>query len=90
MLQLIFGNIILETLKSTKKADQVDERILNAFKYFDRDNDGYLLSYKLESIIHSLGKDLSNNFVCNLLSNACAENSKKIIYSELTNKVIFE
>eukprot|EP01080_Neovahlkampfia_damariscottae_P008293 gene8293-117_t len=90
MLQMMFGNIILETLKSTKKADQVDERILHAFQYFDRENDGYILAYKLETIIHSLGKDFSRHLVHSLISKVCLENSKKIVYSDLTNKVIFE
>jgi Ca2+-binding EF-hand superfamily protein len=86
----MFGNVILETLKSSKKADQVDERILNAFRYFDQQNLEYIHADDLEAIIHSLGKDLSCHFVHSLVSKVCEENSKKVIYSNLSNKVIFE
>jgi len=81
---------ILKNQEKDKKV-VVDEELLNAFAYFDKNRVGYLQSDDLELVIHCLGYCLSKHYV-HQLANKVTDSQlfKKVVYKKLTEREIEE
>ena len=62
----------------------VDQELVKAFAFFDRNLVGYLRFDDIETILHSLGRNFSRAFVKQLL--AKFEVNKKVMWKKLTEK----
>jgi hypothetical protein len=60
-----------------------------AFRYFDRNNTGFLRTEHIETILHGLGNSLSRGYVQDLIATACdsRESSYRIFYLPLIKAV---
>jgi hypothetical protein len=61
---------------------------LAAFRYFDRNNVGYLRVEDIEAIIHGLGMALSRGYVRDMLSEIFDYHSSKIYYANLAKRPV--
>lgn len=63
--------------------------MLAAFRYFDRNNAGFLRTEDLENILHGLGNALSRGYVQDLVAAACdsRESSSRVFYPSVIRAV---
>lgn len=59
---------------------------MGAFRYFDRNNVGYLRVEDIEAIIHGLGMALSRGYVRDMLLELFDYHSSKIYYANLAKR----
>uniref|UniRef100_A0A7I4AB36 EF-hand domain-containing protein n=1 Tax=Physcomitrium patens TaxID=3218 RepID=A0A7I4AB36_PHYPA len=82
----------LEERKVEKKV-VVDQELLLAYRYFDKNRVGYLKSDDLRRLLHSLGKFLSHRNVKDIVACAVTESSKssrddRVVYRTFTEKEV--
>jgi hypothetical protein len=60
-----------------------------AFRYFDRNNAGFIRTDDLENILHGLGNALSRGYVQDLIAAACdsRESSSRVFYAPVIKAV---
>jgi hypothetical protein len=82
----------IEERKVEKKV-VVDEELLLAYRYFDKNRVGYLKSDDIRRLLHCLGKFLSHRNVKDIVACAVSESSKssrddRIVYRNFTEKEV--
>ncbi|KAH7424227.1 hypothetical protein KP509_12G096000 [Ceratopteris richardii] len=85
------GNEAAEDSKERKKSLQVDEELMKAFRYFDRNRLNYLKAEDLRRLVHILGKCLTRKWVKDLTATALNESRSKddcLYYRSLAEKEI--
>eukprot|EP00803_Ostreobium_quekettii_P002366 evm.model.scf_336.5 EVM.evm.TU.scf_336.5 scf_336:60598-75964(-) len=79
-----------------KKRYRVDEKLLMAFRYFDRTGCGYIKSEDLRRMLHNLGRSMPPRTVRDLVANVVDRSSRykdrdtRVYYRDLTDKEIVE
>lgn len=73
-----FLSLMAEEMKDTTS----DEKILDVFKYYDKDGNGYVSARELRSIMTSLGELLTDQEVDELIREADANGDGQIDYDE--------
>jgi hypothetical protein len=62
--------------------------LIDAFKVFDKDEDGYINKDELRSVMHQLGQKLSPNEVDEMINEADADGDGKINYMEFVKMMV--
>ena len=73
-----FLSLMVKKMKDTSS----DEKILDVFKYYDKDGNGYVSARELRSIMTSLGELLTDQEIDELISEADANGDGQIDYDE--------
>jgi len=71
-----------------KKKIVMDNELLRAFQFFDRDGIGYIKSDDLETLFHSLGQNLSHYQVRSLTHKCIDTNTRRLYYKKLVEKEV--
>ncbi len=62
----------------------LDPELLVAFRYFDRNNTGFIRTDDLESILHGLGVALSRGYVQDIVAASCdSREASRIFYASI-------
>jgi hypothetical protein len=81
-------------METRRKKETVDKELLQAFRFFDRNQVGYVRVEDLRLVIHSLGKFLSHKDVKELVQSALLETNTgrddHILYSKLVRMAVIE
>ncbi|KAG2232007.1 hypothetical protein INT48_004817 [Thamnidium elegans] len=80
------------TKKKKKKrmsgAADTEDDLLDAFKVFDKDNDGYITPDELRQVMKQLGQKLSEQEVDEMIKEADADSDGKIDYKEFGKMMV--
>lgn len=77
------------TLMARKLKDEdSEEEILEAFRVFDRDGNGFLSTAELRHVMTSIGEKLTEDEVNRLIKEADADGDGQINYSEFVNIIM--
>lgn len=77
------------TLMARKLKDEdSEEEILEAFRVFDRDGNGFLSTAELRHVMTSIGEKLTEDEINRLIKEADADGDGQINYSEFVNIIM--
>merc|ERR1719219_3214744 len=80
----------LELMKMKAKEDDDAETIREAFKLFDRDQDGYITCKELKKVTTMLGQPLSAEEVDEFMAEADVDQNGKLDYDEFSRMLLRE
>ena len=65
-----------------------EEELLEAFKVFDRDGNGFITSHELRNIMNSLGENLTPEEIEEMIKEADLDNDGQIDYEEFVKMMM--
>ncbi|CAD5114460.1 DgyrCDS3589 [Dimorphilus gyrociliatus] len=75
-------------LRKKGKAPALDElAIIGAFKAFDKNNDGYISLRELKEVMQSLGENLNDTEIKNMMAAADENNDGRISFEEFDSMI---
>lgn len=72
----------LALMSRQMRQSEVEEELKEAFRVFDRDNDGYITAHELKNFLLSLGLDSKPEVVQRMISEADRDHDGKISFNE--------
>ena len=66
------------------EATNIDEELRNAFRVFDKDNDGLISTQELKTVMESQGEKLTEDEIAEMIKEADIDGDGKINFDELT------
>jgi calmodulin len=80
----------LEIMAKYRKENDDKSKLIKAFKYFDRDNTGYILFKEFKHVLTSIAEKLNHDEIEKLEEIARADQDGKFNYKELVKNMIYK
>ena len=81
-------NGFMELMAKKMKEKEMDEELIEAFKVFDKDGNGFISAAELRHVMTNLGEKLSDDEVDEMIKEADVDGDGQINYAEFVKMMV--